>query len=110
MVGRDITLDDLKKEGFKAFLISTGFTIGRVLNIEGHELDGVTDAVSFLSEAKSKDGKIEVGESAVIIGGGDVAMDCGTTAKLTGYKKVRIMVRNSIEEMTASAKELKYLQ
>ena len=41
MVGRDITLDDLKKEGFKAFLISTGFTIGRVLNIEGHELDGV---------------------------------------------------------------------
>ena len=35
MVGRDITLDDLKKEGFKSFLISTGFTIGRVLNIEG---------------------------------------------------------------------------
>ena len=110
MVGRDITLDDLKKEGFKSFLISTGFTIGRVLNIEGHELDGVTDAVSFLSEAKANDGNIEVGESAVIIGGGDVAMDCGTTAKLTGYKKVRIMVRNSIEEMTASAKELKYLQ
>ena len=58
----------------------------------------------------ANDGNIEVGESAVIIGGGDVAMDCGTTAKLTGYKKVRIMVRNSIEEMTASAKELKYLQ
>ena len=110
MVGRDISLDELKEQGFKAFLISTGFTIGRVLNIEGHELDGVTDAVSFLSEAKSKDGKIVPGKSAVIIGGGDVAMDCGTTAKLTGFEKVRIMVRNSIEEMTASAKELKYLQ
>ncbi len=110
MVGRDISLDQLKEEGFKAFLISTGFTIGRVLNIEGHDLDGVIDAVTFLSEAKSKDGKIIPGKSAVVIGGGDVAMDCGTTAKLTGYEKVRIMVRNSIEEMTASAKELKYLQ
>lgn len=110
MVGRDISLDQLKEEGFKAFLISTGFTIGRVLNIEGHDLDGVVDAVSFLSEAKSNDGNIEVGKSAVIIGGGDVAMDCGTTAKLTGYQKVRIMVRNSLEEMTASEKELKYLQ
>ena len=37
-------------------------------------------------------------------------MDCGTTAKLIGYQKVRIMVRNSLEEMTASEKELKYLQ
>lgn len=110
MVGKDITLDELKEQGYKSFLISTGFTLGKILKIEGHDLDGVVDAVSFLSEAKSNDGNIKVGKSAVIIGGGDVAMDCGTTAKLTGYQKVRIIVRNSLEEMTASAKELKYLQ
>lgn len=110
MVGKDITLDDLRKEGFEAFLLSCGLSKGRVLNIKGSEYEGVMSAVSFLAEAKSKDGHVNVGKSAVVIGGGDVAMDCGTTAKLIGYDKVRVVVRNGLEEMTASKKELNYLR
>lgn len=108
-VGEDITLDTLRQQGFSAFLICSGLNKGRVLNMKGSNLEGVTDAVSFLAEAKSKDGKINVGKSAIVIGGGDVGMDCGTTAKLTGYESVRVVVRCSIEEMTASKKELNYL-
>lgn len=109
-VGRDTTIEKLREEGFEAFLLCTGFNKGRILKVKGHEFNGVYDAVSFLAEAKSKDGNINVGKSAIVIGGGDVAMDCGTTAKLTGYDKVRLIVRGSLEGMTASEKELKYLQ
>ncbi|SCI40477.1 MULTISPECIES: FAD-dependent oxidoreductase [unclassified Romboutsia] len=110
LVGKDVTLDALREEGFDAFLLSSGLNKGRVLKIKGSDLDGVLSAVNFLAEAKSKDGHINVGKSAVIIGGGDVAMDCGTTAKLTGYEKVRVVVRTGIEEMNASQKELNYLK
>lgn len=109
-VGKDITLDELREEGFEAFLLSTGLNKGRILKIKGSEYEGVVSAVDFLADAKSHDGHITAGKSAVIIGGGDVAMDCGTTAKLIGYEKVRVVVRASIEEMTASKKELNYLQ
>lgn len=108
-VGKDVTLDELREKGFKAFLVSSGLNKGRKLNIKGCHYDGVMDAVSFLAEAKSKDGNVTVGKSAIVIGGGDVAIDCGTTAKLIGYEKVRIVVRCSIEQMTASKKELDYL-
>lgn len=109
-IGKDTTIEKLREEGFKAFLLCTGFNKGRILKVKGHELNGVTDAVSFLAKAKSKDGNITPGKSAIVIGGGDVAMDCGTTAKLTGYEKVRLVVRGPLESMTASDKELRYLQ
>ena len=108
-VGEDVTLDALREQGFSAFLLCSGLNKGRVLNMKGSNLEGVTDAVSFLAQAKSKDGKINVGKSAIVIGGGDVGMDCGTTAKLIGYENVRVVVRCPIEEMTASKKELNYL-
>ncbi|MGL5693169.1 MAG: FAD-dependent oxidoreductase [Peptostreptococcaceae bacterium] len=109
-VGKDVTVDELRNEGFSAFLISSGLNKGRVLNMKGSHYKGVLSAVEFLAEAKSKDGNIPIGKSAVIIGGGDVAMDCGTTAKLIGYNKVRVVVRTGLEEMTASQKELNYLK
>ncbi len=108
-VGRDITIDKLREEGYKAILIATGFNKGRILKVKGYELNGVVDGVAFLANAKGNDGNIPVGKSAIVIGGGDVAMDCATTAKLTGYEKVRVVVRGSMESMTASQKELNYL-
>ncbi len=108
-VGEDITLDTLREQGFSAFLLCSGLNKGKVLKMKGSNLEGVIDAVSFLAEAKSKDGKIKVGKSAIVIGGGDVGMDCGTTAKLIGYENVRVVVRCPVEEMTASKKELNYL-
>ncbi|MGL4913960.1 MAG: FAD-dependent oxidoreductase [Romboutsia sp.] len=109
-VGQDKTIDELREEGFDAFLLCTGFNKGRIIKVKGYDYDGVYDAVSFLAEAKSKDGNIPTGKSAIVIGGGDVGMDCGTTAKLTGFDKVRVVVRGPLEEMTASKKELEYLQ
>ncbi|MBC5996802.1 dihydropyrimidine dehydrogenase [Romboutsia ilealis] len=109
-VGKDITLDELRKDGYDAFLISSGLNKGRILNIKGSQYKGVMSAVGFLADAKSHDGHINIGKSAVIIGGGDVAMDCGTTAKFIGYDKVRVVVRCSLEEMTASSKEYNYLK
>ncbi len=64
----------------------------------------------FLAEVKTSKGKVKVGSKVIVIGGGDVAMDCAVTAKLLGAEDVKIVYRRTIEKMPADRKEIAYTQ
>lgn len=109
-VGKDVTIDGLKAEGYAAFFLGAGNQLPKTIDVPGIELEGVTTAVTFLADARSNDGNIQIGENVVVIGGGDVAMDCATTARLLGAQKVTVLYRRTQEEMPANTEEVKYAQ
>ena len=73
-------------------------------------LEGVQDALEFLKDARENNGNINLGDDVLIIGGGDVAMDCALTAKQIGGKNVSIVYRRTIEEAPANKDELGTVQ
>ncbi|NOX29679.1 MAG: FAD-dependent oxidoreductase [Actinobacteria bacterium] len=77
-LGIDVTLDELMSEHDAVFL-GIGATLGRGLDLEGGEADGVFKAIEFLINM-NRGFKVDVGERVVVIGGGDVAMDAARTA------------------------------
>ena len=109
-IGDQITLDDLRAEGYKAFLVACGMQRSKSIEINDLDLEGVVNGILFLGDAKTKEGNIKVGNNVIVIGGGDVAMDCAATAKLLGAKDVKIVYRRTIEEMPASVEERKHIQ
>ncbi|MBI9106951.1 MAG: NAD(P)-dependent oxidoreductase [Spirochaetales bacterium] len=109
-IGKDKTIKDLKAEGYKAFFIGAGIQAPKILDIPGTDLDGVTNAVEYLGSAKPSNGDIEPGSKVVVIGGGDVAMDCATTARLLGSEKVMILYRRTREEAPAHKIEMNYVE
>lgn len=109
-VGRDITIEKLKEQGFKAFFIGTGLWKSKEVDVKGKHLKGVTYAVDFLKKARSSNGEMKVEGDVIVIGGGDVAMDCAATAKLLGANRVTIVYRRTIQEAPADIAELEYVQ
>ncbi|WP_419823677.1 NAD(P)-dependent oxidoreductase [Anoxybacterium hadale] len=109
-VGRDISISQLREQGFKAIFVGTGLWKSKALDIRGKDLNGVTYAVEFLKKARSSMGEMRIKGDVVVIGGGDVAMDCAATAKLLGADKVTIVYRRTIEEAPADIAELEYVQ
>ena len=109
-VGKDVTLEDLKKEGYKAFFVGVGNQAPMIVDVPGKDLDGVTNAVDYLAAAKPTDGNMDPGKKVVVIGGGDVAMDCATTARLLGAERVMILYRRTREEAPANKEELGYVE
>ena len=107
-VGEDITLDELKKSGFKAIFIGAGLWNAKIPDIPGKDLKGVTSAIEFLKAARDSKGAFDPGKRVVVIGGGDVAMDCATTAKLLGAENVMIYYRRTLEEAPANMTEIQY--
>lgn len=103
--GRDFTLPDLRKQGFKHIVISVGAQRGKTLGVDGEKSDGVLDALEFLRSVK-EDKAPKLGTKVGVIGGGDVAMDCARSAwRLTGAK-VTIVYRRTIAEMPAAREEV----
>ncbi|WP_251862516.1 NAD(P)-dependent oxidoreductase [Clostridium sp. Marseille-Q2269] len=109
-VGSDITIDELKKEGFEAFLVAVGMQKSKDIDIKGNNLEGVVAGTDFLAKVKTSRGKVNIGNKVIVIGGGDVAMDCAVTSKLLGAEDVKIVYRRTIERMPADRKELAYTQ
>lgn len=108
-VPRDKSIDDLKNEGFKAILISTGMQKSKKIEIEGEDLNGVLNGVDFLSEVNTNK-KAMIGDKIIVIGGGDVAIDCATTAKNLGASDVKIIYRRKIENMPADRASIEEVQ
>jgi formate dehydrogenase beta subunit len=105
-VGRDITLEQLEKE-HKAIFVAIGAHVGREFDIENWEkdYDGLVDGIEFLRDANlCKD--IKVGNKVIVVGGGNVAIDCAQTCRRLGSKNVTVMYRRSRVEITASAEEI----
>lgn len=98
--GKDITLESLRKEGYKAIFLAIGTQQGMKLNIPGEDSKGVITAVDFLRDVAL--GKhVDVGEKVAVIGGGNSAIDAARTAKRLGAKEALILYRRSREEMPA---------
>lgn len=108
-VGKDVSIDDLRNQGFKAFMIGAGMQAGKTLDIPGTDLDGVVTAVDYLAEARMKEGNTDAGSNVVVIGGGDVAMDCASTARLLGGQST-ILYRRTREEMPATKEEVTHCE
>lgn len=104
-IGKDFTIDILKKQGYKAIFIATGAHHCASLNIEGEDLNGVLHALDFLKEVHVGN-RVELGSKAAVIGGGNVAIDAARTARRLGTDEVVIIYRRSEEEMPAHHKEI----
>ena len=104
-VGKDITIEDLKKEGFKAFYVAIGCQGSKKLGVDGEDAKGIESAVDFLYKAtEDKNRKLE-GE-VVVIGGGNVAIDCARSAMRFGAKKVSMFALESRQTMPALEDEI----
>ncbi len=103
-VGTDVRLSELKRD-FNAVFLAIGAHKGRRLAIENEENDGVVDGVEFLHQL-SLGKKAEVKDTVVIVGGGNVAIDCARVCLRLGFKKVIILYRRSREEMPAIREEV----
>lgn len=109
-VGKDVTVDSLKAEGYKAFFVGVGNQAPIILDVPGKDLEGVTNAVDYLAAAKPNEGKMDPGKKVVVIGGGDVAMDCATTARLLDAERVMILYRRTREEAPANKEEMSFVE
>jgi len=96
-VGRDILLSSIRKE-FDAIFLSTGAWIPGSIGIEGEQL--TSSGLSFLTQRLLADNKI-IGRNVLVIGGGNVAVDVGITAKRLGAKEVTLACLESRDEMPA---------
>lgn len=104
-VGKDITLDELRKEGYKAFYISIGCQGGRLPGIEGETAEGTMTAVELLHKV-SEDETYPITGDVVVIGGGNVAIDVARTSGRCGAGKVSMYCLESRESMPASQEEI----
>ncbi len=104
-IGKDITVAQLRKEGYKAIFLGIGSHECKVLGIEGEDLEGVYPGVDFLREVNLGN-RISLGDRVAVIGGGNVAMDSVRTALRTGSSNAFVIYRRSMEEMPASEDEI----
>ena len=104
-LGKDITLDQLKDQGYTAVILAIGAHLGRKLRIAGEDLDGVNDCMEFLRQV-NLEGRRDVGKNVCIIGGGNAAIDSARTAYRLGAEAVTIVYRRSRTEMPAITDEV----
>ncbi len=115
IVGKTVSFDDLKAEGFRAFFVSSGAGLPRFMNIKGENLNGVLSSNEYLTrvnlmKANSEDADTPVYKSkkVAVIGGGNTAMDSVRTALRLGAERAMIVYRRSENEMPARIEEIKH--
>jgi len=101
-LGVDVTFDDLN-ERHDALFLAIGASLGRGLDIEGHEADGVLRAIEFLINV-NQGFHVDVGDRVVVIGGGDVAMDAARTAlRRADYAQARLSAFEERDDRSMTA-------
>ena len=103
-VGKDITIQQLREEGYKAFYLAIGAQKGSSLGLAGEELPNVMNGVDYLSLANAGKDTGTKGD-VIVVGGGNVAIDVARTAIRKGAKSVKLYCLESKEEMPAAADE-----
>ncbi len=104
-VGKDVTLAQLREQGYKAFYLAIGAQKSAPLGVPGEELEGVLGGVDFLRRVNLGE-KPAIGEKCAVIGGGNVAKDVCRTALRLGAKDTYVLYRRSQSEMPADEEEL----
>lgn len=104
-VGRDVTIDALRRDGYAGFFIAIGAQKSSKLRIKGEELRGVYGGVDFLRNVNDSK-SVYLGKKVAVIGGGNVAVDVARTAIRCGAENVCVIYRRSESDMPADAKEV----
>ena len=111
-VGHDVTIQELRDQGYKAFYLSIGLQGGRKAGVPGEDAEGVESGVSFLKRASlglSSDGTsddVKLPGDVVVVGGGNVAIDVARTALRCTSGKVTMLCLEGAGEMPAAADEV----
>jgi len=118
VVGMTMTIKDLRKEGYHAFYIGTGAGLPNFMGLPGENLIGIYSANEYLTrvnlmranEFPEYDTPVFLGEKAVVLGGGNVAMDSVRTAQRLGAKEATIVYRRSRKEMPSREEEIHHAE
>ena len=115
VVGKSITINQLKEEGFDAIFICSGAGLPKMLGIPGENLNGDYSANEFLTRVnlmKASDENavtpLRRGKRAIIVGGGNVAMDAARVAVRVGFESVKIVYRRTEAELPARLEEIRH--
>ena len=115
IIGKSITLKQLKDDGFDAIFICSGAGLPKMMNIPGENLNGVFSANEFLTRVNLMQAHedenatpLKIGKSVAVIGGGNVAMDAARTAVRVGFESVYIVYRRTEPELPARLEEIRH--
>lgn len=114
VVGRQIQISDLLKDGYDAVFLGIGAGAPRFLGVPGENLSGVYSANEYLTRVNlmkaykfpEYDTPIKKGKKVAVVGGGNVAMDAARSAMRLGADEVHVVYRRSREEMPARLEEV----
>jgi NADPH-dependent glutamate synthase beta subunit-like oxidoreductase/NAD-dependent dihydropyrimidine dehydrogenase PreA subunit len=105
VMGRDFTLPDLEREGFRAIFLATGASKSRRLGVAGDDLRGVIPATRFLKEVNLGE-EPRLGGAVIVVGGGSTAMDAARSASRSGATSVTVVYRRGRAAMPAQVEEI----
>jgi glutamate synthase (NADPH/NADH) small chain len=115
IVGKTVSVEDLKDEGFRGIFAGSGAGLPRFMNIKGENLVGVMSSNEYLTRINLMDANnpesdtpVLTGKKVAVIGGGNTAMDSIRTARRLGAERAMIVYRRSEEEMPARLEEVKH--
>ena len=104
-VGKDVTIEELRSRGYKAFFIAIGMQGGRLAGVPGEDAEGVETGVDFLRRI-NKDHSVKLGGKTIVVGGGNVAIDVAGSALRAGSETVTMYCLEQFDEMPASKDEV----
>lgn len=105
-VGKDVTIENLRAQGYKAFYIAIGAQGGRKTGVLGEDAEGVLTGVEFLHTANTTENPHLLSGRTVVVGGGNVAVDVARTALRSGSGEVSMCCLESRDIMPAAADEV----
>lgn len=105
-VGKDVTIEQLRQDGYKAFYLAIGCQGGRKIGVEGEDAQGVLAGVDFLRSVNLDESGTKLRGKTVVIGGGNVAVDVARAADRCGAEAVSMFCLEAREEMPADRQEL----
>ncbi|MDD3788359.1 MAG: NADPH-dependent glutamate synthase [Petrimonas sp.] len=115
IIGKTISQENLKADGFKGIFVGSGAGLPNFMNIPGENLIGVMSCNEYLTRVNlmqaadpDSDTPVHIGKKVAVIGGGNTAMDGVRTARRLGAEKAMIVYRRSEEEMPARIEEIKH--
>lgn len=115
IVGKTISVDDLKEEGFKGVFVASGAGLPNFMNIPGENSINIMSSNEYLTRvnlmdaaSEDSDTPVTLGKRVAVIGGGNTAMDSVRTARRLGAERAMIVYRRSEEEMPARLEEVKH--
>lgn len=104
-VGKDITIQQLRDQGYKAFYVAIGAQGGRKTGVPGEAAEGVVTGVEFLNRV-NREGTLTLSGKTVVVGGGNVAIDVARTALRCKSEEVSMFCLESAETMPAAKDEV----